>query len=233
MNKNLIKFLAIFGLTALVANAQISTNIGVTSNYVWRGMTYTNDEAAVSGGLDYSSASGFYAGTWTSNMANNTEVDLYAGFTGATGSAEYDVGVIRYAYLNTADDDYYELYGSLTFDSLTIGAAYTIESEVSDAAATQEVFIEGDVYLYASYSIDLAESLGEGYSLGATVGHYFWDDDAVTSDIDYTHLLVDLSKDVGDFGTITLSGSFVSSDFANVGAQDDDARFFVSWGKEF
>ena len=54
MNKNLIKFAAIFGLTAVVAHAQFASNIGVTSNYVWRGMTYTDDEAAVFGGLDYS-----------------------------------------------------------------------------------------------------------------------------------------------------------------------------------
>ena len=40
------------------------------------------------------------------------------------------------------------------------------------------IFIEGDVYLYASYSIDLAETIGEGYSLTGTVGQYLWDDDA-------------------------------------------------------
>ena len=111
-------------------------------------MTYTDDEAAVFGGLDYSNG-GFYAGTWLSTMTSNTEVDLYAGFSGETGSSEYDIGVIRYSYLDTADDDYYELYGSLTFSGLTIGGAYTIESQATDTAAGQEAFIEGDVYLYA------------------------------------------------------------------------------------
>ncbi len=234
MNKNLIKFAAIFGLTAVVAHAQFASNIGVTSNYVWRGMTYTDDEAAVFGGLDYSNG-GFYAGTWLSTMESNTEVDLYAGFSGETGSSEYDIGVIRYSYLDTADDDYYELYGSLTFSGLTIGGAYTIESQATDTAAGQEAFIEGDVYLYASYSIDLAETIGEGYSLTGTVGQYLWDDDGVGGvDIDYNHLLLELSKDAGDLGTFTLSGSFVSSDFINTGfMDDDDPRFFVTWSKEF
>ena len=30
-------------------------------------------------------------------MTSNTEVDLYAGFSGETGSSEYDIGVIRYS----------------------------------------------------------------------------------------------------------------------------------------
>ena len=249
MNKNLIKFAAIFGLTAVVAHAQFASNIGVTSNYVWRGMTYSDDSAAVFGGLDFSSESGFYAGTWLSSMdaaepdadslGGNTEVDLYAGFSGETGSTEYDIGVIRYSYLDTANDDYYELYGSLTFSGLTIGGAYTIESQATDdaddgTAGSQDTFIEGDVYLYASYSIDLAETIGEGYSLTGTVGQYLWDDDGVESNIDYNHILLELSKDAGDFGTVTLSGSFVSSEFINTGfMDDDDARFFVTWSKEF
>ena len=249
MNKNLIKFAAIFGLTAVVAHAQFASNIGVTSNYVWRGMTYSDDGPAAFGGLDFSSESGFYAGTWLSSMnaaddnadvdaestGGNTEVDLYLGFSGETGSTEYDIGVIRYSYLDTADDDYYELYGSLTFSGLTLGGAYTIESQATDTAGGQETFIEGDVYLYASYSIDLAETIGEGYSLTGTVGQYLWDDDGVGGvDVDYNHLLLELSKDAGDFGTVTLSGSFVSSDFINTGfMDDDDPRFFVTWSKEF
>ena len=197
------------------------------------------DEAAVFGGLDYSKG-GFYAGTWLSTMESNTEVDLYAGFSGETGSSEYDVGVIRYSYLDTADDDYYELYGSLTFSGLTIGGAYTIESQASDVALDEngdpsnDYFVEGDVYIYASYSIDLAETIGEGYSLTGTVGQYFWDDTEADGASDYNHLLLELSKDAGDLGTVTLSGSFVSSDFSNTGfMDDDDPRFFVTWSKEF
>ena len=46
----------------------VSANIGVVSNYVWRGITQTDDKAAVQGGVDYSHSSGFYAGTWVSNV---------------------------------------------------------------------------------------------------------------------------------------------------------------------
>lgn len=45
-----------------------SANIGVVSNYMWRGVTQTGDQAAVQGGLDVAHESGFYAGTWASNI---------------------------------------------------------------------------------------------------------------------------------------------------------------------
>ncbi|EIC20619.1 TorF family putative porin [Thiorhodovibrio frisius] len=45
-----------------------SANIGAVSNYMWRGVTQTGDGAAVQGGLDVAHESGFYAGTWASNI---------------------------------------------------------------------------------------------------------------------------------------------------------------------
>lgn len=51
----------------------ISANIGVVSNYMWRGVTQTQDGAAVQGGLDFTHESGFYMGTWASNVDFNDE----------------------------------------------------------------------------------------------------------------------------------------------------------------
>ena len=51
----------------------ISANIGAVSNYMWRGVTQTLDGPAVQGGLDFSHESGFYAGTWASNIDWNDE----------------------------------------------------------------------------------------------------------------------------------------------------------------
>ena len=44
----------------------LSYNIAVTSNYVWRGVTQTDNNAALQGGIDYSKGM-FYAGAWASN----------------------------------------------------------------------------------------------------------------------------------------------------------------------
>jgi hypothetical protein len=45
-----------------------SANIGAVSNYMWRGVSQTQDGPAVQGGLDYAHSSGFYIGTWASNV---------------------------------------------------------------------------------------------------------------------------------------------------------------------
>jgi uncharacterized protein (TIGR02001 family) len=44
-------------------------NVGLYSQYIFRGMTQTNADPAVQGGFDYSHSSGFYAGTWASNIS--------------------------------------------------------------------------------------------------------------------------------------------------------------------
>ena len=52
---------AVLGLGS-VAQAGLSATIGATSNYLWPGVTQTNDKAVISGGIDYDAESGVYAG---------------------------------------------------------------------------------------------------------------------------------------------------------------------------
>ncbi len=65
--------LALGGPAAAEDPYNISANIGAVSNYMWRGVTQTQDGAAVQGGLDFKHQSGFYAGTWVSNVDFNNE----------------------------------------------------------------------------------------------------------------------------------------------------------------
>jgi uncharacterized protein (TIGR02001 family) len=85
-----------------------SANIGAVSNYVWRGVTQTGDQPAVQGGLDAAHESGFYAGTWLSN------VDFDEGSSeDVTGTVAYDPETGTYAM----DDD-----GNLIVTGATSGA---------------------------------------------------------------------------------------------------------------
>ena len=47
----------------------IGYNVGLYSQYVFRGLTQTSEKPAIQGGVDYSHASGFYAGAWASNVS--------------------------------------------------------------------------------------------------------------------------------------------------------------------
>jgi uncharacterized protein (TIGR02001 family) len=94
-------FLALSGL----AQAELTANVGVTSNYVFRGETQTDDGIAVQGGLDFTHSSGLYAGIWGSNVENPSnndkgfEFDLYAGYNfKVNDKVAFDIGFITYQY---------------------------------------------------------------------------------------------------------------------------------------
>ena len=91
--------------------------------------------------------------------------------------------------------------------------AYTINSEADNDAP----FGTGDLYYNVSYGFDLPNE----FALGLTYGYY--DFDTPTSESDYGHFQVDLSK--GDF-TFSLSQ-------ADKESGSDDTNFVVSWGTSF
>jgi uncharacterized protein (TIGR02001 family) len=119
-------------MMAGAAQAEVSANIGATSNYLWRGVTQTNNGAAIQGGIDYSHESGFYLGTWASNVDfgdstsndTGTEVDLYGGFAGEVSGLIYDLGYIKYLYPQHKGADFGEVYGSLGYSYFTVGVNY-------------------------------------------------------------------------------------------------------------
>ena len=64
----------------------IDGEVGVLSDYRFRGISLSNRDPAVQGGIDAAFSSGFFVGTWASNIADyggsKVEVDLYAGYGG-------------------------------------------------------------------------------------------------------------------------------------------------------
>ena len=154
------KIATVLGLCAVsgVAMADLSANIGISSDYFVRGTTQTNHGAAVSGGLDYSNASGSYAGTWISNIADGTEIDLYAGYAGDMGSIGYDVGIIHYGYpITSGDIDAQEIYISGSWEF--VNASLNINTD-SDAGMYAAVGLSHDM-------AGLSWNLHNGTSLGA------------------------------------------------------------------
>jgi uncharacterized protein (TIGR02001 family) len=217
---------AILGATT-VAQAEFSANIGVTSNYMWRGTTQTDDGAAVQGGLDWAHDSGFYLGTWASNikwgsdMSSGAEVDFYGGFANSINDFGYDLGVIYYYYPDDDydDSDFTELYASGSYKWFEAGLAYTVSGDADDAP-----YSDGDLYYHAGVSFDIQD----GWSIGGTIGYYDFDTELKDELEDYTHYQLDIGKSAGDFGDFTFSVSKADED-----SGDDDTKFFVSWGKSF
>jgi len=117
-------------LTAMAAQAEITGNVAAVSDYNWRGITQSSGDPAIQGGLDWSHESGFYLGTWGSNVDfgncgdENVEVDLYGGFRGGE-TVTYDVGLIYYWYPGAEDIDFPEIYAGLGWEWLSGKVSYS------------------------------------------------------------------------------------------------------------
>ena len=226
------------GVCASAMAEGLSANIGAVSNYMWRGVTQTQDDPAIQGGIDYGFANGLYVGTWVSNVdfgssKPNYEIDGYGGYAGEFGDFSYDLSGTYYAYPDAdGDADFFELGASGTWKVITLGLAYTAWGEVSDGP-----FDTGDLYYYGSVEIPLPKE----FSIGATLGYYDFDDDKAfyetsagtirSKSLDYTHWGVNISKDVGEFGTFSLN--YDQNDGSTKIGYDNDAKFWVGWLKEF
>ena len=110
------------------AFAGVTGNVGAFSDYIFRGITQTGGGASVQGGLDYSHASGLYAGTWISNLNGGTasyETDFYGGYAGKAAGFGYDVGVIEYYYRGATSLNTTEFYAGGSYQNLSAKLFYS------------------------------------------------------------------------------------------------------------
>ena len=113
------RFLLI-GPAIVYANNDIgnfSANVGLFNQYSFRGIDQSGEEAAVQGGFDWAHDSGFYIGTWASNVDFNdndsvTEFDFYGGYAKEIQNGiNLDLSMIGYTYPGayaSSNYDYYE-----------------------------------------------------------------------------------------------------------------------------
>ena len=122
--------------TALLASssaalAEISGNVSLASDYVFRGISQTDNQMALQGGFDYEHESGLYVGTWASNVDsaffnNGTdpqiELDMYGGYKHDLGNGlGFDVGYLRYQYPSASSVNTNEWYASGSYSAGEIG----------------------------------------------------------------------------------------------------------------
>jgi uncharacterized protein (TIGR02001 family) len=88
----------------------ITGNVGLFSDYRFRGLSQTFQRPALQGGFDYEHASGLYLGNWNSNVSSalypnaNLEMDFYGGYRRAFGDFGLDAGAIYYFYPGSRAD---------------------------------------------------------------------------------------------------------------------------------
>lgn len=175
---------------------EFSANVALSSDYVWRGISQTDESPAISGGFDVANGS-FYAGSWASNVDfgddASIEIDVYAGFASEFANGiGWDVGVIYYAYPDsTPDYNFVEIYAGLSYEfegGVGVGAsvAYDPDNKNTYVEATagysfENFSIDGAV---GNYSFDAGGDYTQ-YNLGVTIPTEWvdldlrvWDNDA-------------------------------------------------------
>ncbi|QCZ94811.1 TorF family putative porin [Salinimonas iocasae] len=224
------------GLVSAPSHAdELTANVSVTNNYIWRGLTQTTNEAAVQGGIDYAHDSGFYAGTWASNVQYGAddvysyEHDLYAGFAGEAQGFSYDVGYLYYNYDAEAEFDFGEIYGTVGYDALSL-SLYVLANTEADEAPGQDFGFGKATYV----SLDYAMPIMNGTELGLHVGHHQGDFAEAFNGLtdSYVDWAVSLSKD--GFGFAITGTDMDSDEPAAGGAYDnDEIKFVVSYAVDF
>jgi|SoiMethySBSTD1v2_1073268.scaffolds.fasta_scaffold10200_8 uncharacterized protein (TIGR02001 family) len=132
----------------------LTGNVGIFSQYIFRGLTQTDRNPALQGGFDYAHKSGFYAGTWASNISwlkdgtppayksgGSLEWDFYGGWKPTFGDFTFDLGTLYYYYPGDASDifpgaaagnpkaDTWEVYAGAGWKWFTLKYSYSINNK--------------------------------------------------------------------------------------------------------
>ena len=156
-------------------------NLGLYSQYIFRGISQTNEKPAVQGGFDLGHKSGFYVGTWASNVSwledfglynrSSLEWDFYGGFKQNFGDSDWfwDVGTLYYYYPGKKNPGVYsantwELYGAIGWKWITFKGSYSLQDYFGLRPDGQKS--DGTYYLELNGAYPFADT---GFAL---VGHF-------------------------------------------------------------
>jgi uncharacterized protein (TIGR02001 family) len=222
MKKLLFALLVAAGVTA--AQAQVTGNLGLTSDYRFRGISQTQNAPAVQGGIDYAHSSGFYVGNWNSSVSSEVytngagvESDLYAGYKkDVYKGITIDVGSYNYFYPRATTSaatgsnfDTYEAFAGVGYKDMisakysqTLGNGYF---GTANARGTQYMQVDGKLPVPAIKNL-------------AVVAHYGRTNVANSSNLDYNDInagvVYTLPKEF-DLGVRYYTNSSMTSTFQN------------------
>lgn len=206
-----------FAQDAAEEESAFSWNMALTSDYVFRGASQTEEDPAFQIGADFNFGAGFYVGAWASNVdfgagGPDAEIDTYIGWNTDLNEAwNLDLMLNRYNY--TGEEDY---FGDIEYTEFLATAVYD-ETYSFTFGYTNDVWASGENGFY--YAAAGEWDIGKGFGLGAGVGYSTFDNSVANDYLDYS---VSLNR---DFGMVNASLSYVGTnndgDF-NFGDAGDD-----------
>jgi uncharacterized protein (TIGR02001 family) len=210
-----------------------TANVGIFSQYVFRGISQTNEKPAIQGGFDVAHKSGFYAGTWASNISwisdglpdasVSMEWDFYGGYKFALPSDfSGDVGVLQYYYpgsypAGATKADTTELYASLGWKFLSVKYSYVVGDKTFGFPDSR-----GSDYIEGNISYDVIDKVNDVIGKVTLIGHVGHQRYKNAGDFSYTDWKGGVQADVSGFNV----GVYVT------GTDADSALYTNRFGKD-
>jgi uncharacterized protein (TIGR02001 family) len=195
------------------AGLVVSGDVGIASQYIWRGVTQTNGKTAIQGDLGVALGDAS-ASVWFSNAYPSTapqfggrdvvEFDWTLDYSSSFGDSGvgYSVGAIGYTYLYDAASNFPEIYAGLSYGPVSLTAYYNLKDSFNKA------YLRGDTWV----DLSADASLG-GFDLSGTVSYAKWKKDVVNRPVATSFksgtsvITLGGSKDV-DLGASTMTPGF-------------------------
>ncbi|MFI4939833.1 MAG: TorF family putative porin [Burkholderiales bacterium] len=199
----------------------VAYNVGVASDYRYRGISQTRLDPALQGGVDYTNnPTGYYLGTWLSSIkwitdvggSDDVEWDLYGGKRGdiIKDKLSYDVGVLSYVYPSNElhpNANTTEIYGQLGY-----GPSYYAKYSYSVTNLFGFVDSKKSGYLDIGANIDV----GNGFTINLHGGRQTVKNN---SDFSYTDWKAGVTK---DFGVVSGALAVISTNTSHYTAPNGD-----------
>ena len=202
---------------------EVTGNVALTTEYVFRGVSQSDENPAIQGGVDFTHDTGLHAGLWGSSIDFNTpdagslEVDLYAGYANQIAGVSYDIGGIYYAYPGSDSDldyDFIEGYIKLGYD-------FDVAAVHAGVYYSPEFF--GDTGNAFYYTAGVKAPVMDLFNVSVSVGRQEIDD----AD-DYTDWSLGIDRNWLGFD---WSAAYIDTDIDN--NDNADARAVLKVGKTF
>jgi len=234
---------SMMGVAGTAAQAEeegvaVAGDIGVASQYVWRGVVQKGTTAVqgdLSASYDGFSVSGWFSNSYVATAYSRnptkevTEFDFTADYSGSVGDLGYSVGGIYYTYLYDPNSNFGEAYAGISYDAV-VSPSLTVYYNVKgtgNATSSAGFYKAGDVWVDLGLSTSVA-----GFDLSGTASYAKWKKDLVSRPVvggldtrknGVSLVALGISKDVEVAG-VTITPSLTAT-IPVIGKSSDGYRY--------
>jgi uncharacterized protein (TIGR02001 family) len=203
----------------------LSYNVGVVTDYRYRGISQSRLKPAVQGGIDFSHTSGAYVGAWASTIQwvkdaggkSDLELDIYGGYKGNAGPVAYDVGVLSYVYPSnnlSPSANTTEIYAAGTIGVATLKYSHALTNTFGFAGSKNSGYLDLSATIDAGNGFSIVPHIGHQRIAGTGNGTYSYTDYSLTVTKDFGN---GLAVSLGLVGTDAADGVYVTPAGKNTG----------------